>query len=116
MQQERLAVNRTLGDRDGIAAASNDIGQIRLGQATKTPDERAFRDAAEALSDSYGIFPQTGRPDRICTVGVALGRLMVMARPKEHAREILARSVEGFRRLGRISNAERTEAILRQVG
>ena len=114
--RERLEVNRRLGDQDGIAGASFDIGQIQLGRAVEHSDAEVFGLAFEALSESYGIFLKIGRLDGICFVGLALGRAFAMAGQPDEAREILQRSFDGFRKLGRGGEAAQVENLLQQLG
>jgi tetratricopeptide (TPR) repeat protein len=116
LHQERLATYEALGDRPEIAHASFEIGSIQLNQALAGQDGELFAQALGALGTSYQILCETGRLDGICVVGMTFGQALAMAGASEEARPILARSVEGFRRLGWQGRAEQAESVLTSLG
>jgi hypothetical protein len=116
LQQQRLQTNETLGDQDGIAAASFDIGQMRLARAVEHNDAAAFQVACTELAESYRIFLAIGRLDAICAVGEVLGRALAMGGQSGEAKTVLARSRDGYRRLGQTQAAARVEGLLQQLG
>ncbi|MFI5021401.1 MAG: tetratricopeptide repeat protein [Alphaproteobacteria bacterium] len=115
LQEERLRMDQQLGDQAGIAVASFEIGKMRLSRAAKETDIEAFRLAVDALAESHGIFTKMGRLDGICAVGAILGQALAMGGQLDQAREILQRSLGGFRKLGRPQEAAQVEAFLRQL-
>lgn len=115
LQQERLEVNRALGDLDGIAAAQFDLGEIRLQQTIERQDADLFQQAFNSLSESYAILQRTGRLDGICLVGMTLAQALAMAGQRVEAREIVARSLTGFQRLGLGAQAAQAEELLRML-
>ena len=108
LQNERLQVNRGLGDLDGIGAASFDIAQIEIGQ-------QQWQQAFDHLQESYAIFLKLGRLDFICGVGLSLGQLLCMAGQREAGLAILARSRDGFVKLGQSGNAQQTQGLMDQI-
>jgi tetratricopeptide (TPR) repeat protein len=116
LQRERLELNRELGDQDGIAAASFDIGQIYLDRAIQKEDVEAYRLAVGALMDGYNVFLRIGRLDAICAVGWALGEALAMGGQRDVARQYLQRSIDGFHKLGRAADAGQVEGLLQQLG
>ncbi len=47
---------------------------------------------------------------------MALGQVFAMAGKRDQAREMLQRSLDGFRKLGRTHEATQVEELLRQLG
>jgi tetratricopeptide (TPR) repeat protein len=115
LQKERLAVNRELGDQNEIATASYDIGQIYLSQSLQNQDGKTFQLAFEALAESYRIFSAIGRVEGIAMVGATLGGVLAIAGARDEARQILQRSLDGFRKLGRPQQAAQVEQLLQRL-
>ena len=68
------------------------------------------------MTRSFEINLKIGRLDGICFVGMALGQVFAMAGERDQAREMLQRSLDGFRKLGRTHEATQVEELLRQLG
>jgi hypothetical protein len=115
LQAERLAVNEALGDQDGIAAASFDLGQIKLQRALDQRDGALFQEAYDSLARSHAIFKTIGHLDGICGVGTVLARVLAMAGQVAAARAMLEECRAGFQKLGQPAGIQRVEAILRAL-
>ena len=74
-----------------------------------------FQESYEALLRSYTISMQTGRLDSICNVGIVLGEALASGGDVQAARDVLNRSMDGFRKLGQAGMAEYVEARLRAL-
>jgi tetratricopeptide (TPR) repeat protein len=115
LHEERLQTHEALGDRDGIANAGYDIGQVQLFRALEKGDGDVLRTAVEALVRSYTINLEIGRLDGICYVGSVLGRVLAMVGQEDEAREVLQRSIDGFRKLGATSPLREVEGLLAEL-
>jgi tetratricopeptide (TPR) repeat protein len=105
IQEERLKVNRQLGDAGGVAAAQWDIAQILLAR------DRIV-DALPCLSESWALFEKLGRAEGIAVVGRQFGQILLAAGHRAEGRDVLDRSAQATRKLGRIAEAEQVEQIL----
>jgi hypothetical protein len=94
LHKERLKVYEQLGDMDRIAKSLWSMAQIDM----RSKDHRR---ALQRLTRSYDILLKLGRLDGICFVGLDYGQLLCSMGEDERGVEILRRSEEGFRRLGR---------------
>jgi hypothetical protein len=108
---ERIA----LEEAEGIAHASYEVGQICLARAIEKRDPEDFQRARNALTESYGIVLNIGRLAGICLIGWALGPVFAMAGQPDEARQVLQRSLDGFRKLGRMQEAAQVEGLLQQL-
>ena len=89
---------------------------MRLARAVEHNDAAAFQVACTELAESYRIFLAIGRLDAICAVGEVLGRALAMGGQSGEAKTVLARSRDGYRRLGQTQAAARVEGLLQQLG
>ncbi len=103
-QDERLTVNRGLGDIDGIAAALFNLAQLDL-------MEEKHVAALPRLLESFALNTRLGRADGIAIVGSVLGQLLAAAGRAE-ARSVLDQSREAFLRLEQAEPAREIEMIL----
>ena len=108
LHQKRLEVYERLGYLAGQAATLWDIAQIerRRGDITK---------AAPLIAEAYAIVDQIGRLAGICAIGEVFGQILIAAGQREEGLAVLLRSEEGFRRMGRVANAEQIAALIRQL-
>jgi len=94
--------SRTLGSGD---SASQSAARIELAQ-------HKLQDAFAHLAESYAINLKLGRLDGICMVGLDLGQFLCMSGQREQGLAVLARSRDGFQKLGREREARQTLALL----
>jgi tetratricopeptide (TPR) repeat protein len=105
LQSERLKVNRQLGDADGIANALWDLAKLDL-------EQKKFKNAAPRLAESYRIVLRLGRADAIAVIGLVFGQVLAAGEEPQEALEVLRRSAEIFRKLGRESQALEAEKLI----
>ena len=75
-----------------------------------------FQESYEALLRSYTISMQTGRLDSILQRWcIVLGEALASGGDVQAARDVLNRSMDGFRKLGQAGMAEYVEARLRAL-
>ena len=108
LHEERLKVFEELGDKGGRAHALWSIGKIALGRG----DGQA---AYDALDESYRTNVELGRLEGIIQVGIDFGQLLALGGHPKDAIEVLERSLDGLRRLGRAGLAEQVRGLLDQV-
>ena len=94
-----------LGDRDGLGSALWALGKVEL---MLERDQDAF----DHLTDSYKLNLALDRLDGICFVGVDLGQLLFAAGQLDEGRQVLARSRDGFVRLGLPDLAQKTQDVI----
>lgn len=102
---ETLPAFGELGDRDGMGSALWALGKVEL---MLERDQDAF----DHLSDSYKLNLALDRLDGICFVGVDLGQLLFAAGQRDEGRQVLARSRDGFVRLGLPDLAQKTQDVI----
>lgn len=103
-----MAVNESLADADGIAAALWDLAQLEMYRQN-------FAAAFEPLAKSYAIFQRTGRLDGICMVGLYLGQFLCGRGQRDQGLQVLTRSRDGFRQLGQMGLAEQAQTLIDRV-
>ncbi|KPA14689.1 hypothetical protein MHK_005102 [Candidatus Magnetomorum sp. HK-1] len=108
LQNERLIVNKKLNDQDGIGAALYDIALIEL-------QNENYKNALDALLESYQIFIKIGRLDFLCYVGLQLGQLLCYFNQTEEGLAILKRSKEGFIQLQQPQMAQQVDEIMKDI-
>ena len=82
-----------------------DVAQIELEQGR-------LREAAPHLVEAWQLLLQIGRVEGIAVVGQILGQLLARVERKDDARDVLKRSAEAFRKLGRVSEAEEVDKLI----
>jgi len=108
LNEEKLLVNRRLGDADGIATAQWDLAQLDLAR-------RDLSSAMKRLDEAWPILNQIGRVDGLAVIGSTYGQLLAMAGENNRAREVLAVAIQCCRKLGRINETVKVEAILERL-
>ncbi|MBK8254962.1 MAG: tetratricopeptide repeat protein [Polyangiaceae bacterium] len=108
LHHERLAVFEELGDADGIANTLWSIGQIDFAQ-------KRYGAALQRLELAYTVLSKLGRLDGICVVGMNLAPLLVAAKRPIEAIAVLARSREGFLKLGHAAGASQAQELLEAI-
>jgi hypothetical protein len=108
MHEDRLAIYRQLADPDGIGATLWGLAQLDLA-------EQKISDAVPRIFEAYEIVLRLGRAEGIATVGQLLGQILATNDP-DGARQMLRRSAEMYRRLGREGDANETEDLIRSLG
>jgi tetratricopeptide (TPR) repeat protein len=108
LHQEALATCEALGHPEGKANSLWSIAQIEIQQGK-------HQEGFQHLAESYAIYLKLGRLDGICVVGLDLGWLLCAAGQREKGLDILARSRDGFRKLGRQRQAEAAEKLIQSL-
>ncbi len=72
--------------------------------------------AFEYLKASYGLLKQVGWLDRMCRVGLDLGKMLAARCENGEARELFLASRDGFLKLGRRDLADEADAQLKRIG
>ena len=105
LHNERLEVYEQLGDLEGKANALWAIAQIEIGR-------EKYKDALQHLTESYDILLKIGSLEGISSVGLNFGMLLCSINENERGREVLRRSEEGFRKLGREDLVQLAQKII----
>jgi hypothetical protein len=108
LQVERLAVNRGLGDLDGIGAAQYDLALLDL-------EEGQVDSARTRLAEAWEIFQRIRRADFIAIAGKLYGRLLAEAGEREAAVAVLRESRAAYQLLGREDQCREVEAALARL-
>ena len=109
LQEERLEVNRRLGDADGIGATLWDLAQLDLA-------EEKIADAVPRFVEAYEIVFRFGRAEGIAVIGTLFAQILAAYGERDEALTVLRRSAEMYRKLGRDAGAEEAEALIRGLG
>jgi tetratricopeptide (TPR) repeat protein len=105
LHEEELAVHRRLNDADGIANAQWDLAQLDL-------NRHDLLSALKRLDEAWSILSRIDRVEGLAVVGSTYGEVMAMQGQHDQARKVLAVAIQCWRKLGRINEAIRVEAIL----
>ncbi len=105
LHKEMLEVFEQLGDLDGKAHTLWSIAQIDIRR-------EKYKNALQHLTASYDILLNLGSLKGICSVGLDFGKLLCSMNENERGREVLRRSEEGFRKLGREDLAHEVRDII----
>jgi hypothetical protein len=106
---ERLEINQRLADADGIGATLWDLAQLDLA-------EQKIGDAVPRILEAYNIVSRLGRAEGIAVIGPIVGQILAANNQPDEARDVLRRSAEMHRKLGREGNARKVEDLIRQLG
>jgi|GEM_PF-1950087 len=104
--EEGLQLLETVGVASEVAALLRLESQIWW-------HKNELQKALTALTKSYGIESELGRPDGICRVGRDLGHLLCAMGEKQKGLEILKRSRDGYRQLGKMKQAAEVAEIMK---
>ena len=106
LYEQALRAFEALGDEHARAVTLSRIAQIA---AAKRDDQTAL----EQLGASYALFEKLGDVQGICDVGLDLASLrLATGHASPDTTAILARSRDGFLRLGQKEKAEQAQALL----
>ncbi len=104
-QTAKLKIVRELGDPNEQAIALWDLAEIELHRQNTA-------NALPYLTQAYELFDKTGRLHGIAMVGLYLGPILCRDNQPKQGREMLQRSLEGFRKLGMEEHVKRTEEAI----
>ena len=108
LHREALEVYQALGDLESQANARWEIGKIELAREN-------LEAAVPMIAEAYQIVARIGQLEAICVIGPTLGRLLVAAGQHDEGLQVLRHSADGYRRLGRPTDAEAIEAVIKQI-
>jgi tetratricopeptide (TPR) repeat protein len=109
LHEERLEILRELEDPESIAAALWDLSVLDIA-------EKDFETAGRRIPEAYAIMLHVGRAEGIAEIGKMFGPILAAGNQREKALEVLRRSAEMFRKLGREAEAQSAESIIGQFG
>lgn len=107
LNEDRLVIAEELGDLHLKVAPLQSLAWIHLEQGK-------VQKALDELNESYSIVSSLGLLEGISMVGHDLGRLLCETGQLDQGRQILRRSLDGYRDLGQLRNSEQVENLLTQ--
>lgn len=108
LHKRRLRVFETLGDIPERAHTLWFIARLEI-------QHQQWQEAFDHFAESYSTLVRLGRLDGICMVGLDLGQLLCMAGQRDEGLQVLARSRDGFLKLGQPDMARQTQELMDQI-